>query len=253
MKTPNIFRNVRRKIIKTISHNTKGRRPRFRKKIKSCFYKYSVSQDISKQDAKSQSTEGSVRKLAQPKRDSAFEQETPIVSCREISASSQNSFFSYNQRIKPSRAQKDMFGAYSTSSWKVGVFFRWNCPIFFERLIWKPSKQLHTKQNDKTTFLKISKAVLISFRYRKTSQTQDEESQRTERSVQKIAQPKRDSAFEQETRIVSSSEISASSQNSFFSYNQKMKPSRAQKDIFGTYSTSFEKVSVLLKKQKLFL
>ena len=56
----------------------------------------------------------------------------------------------------------------------------------------------------------------MSVRYRKTSQTQDVKSQSTERSVRKIAQPKRESAFEQKTRIVSRREISASSQNSFF-------------------------------------
>ena len=44
------------------------------------------------EDVKSQITERSVRKIAQPKRDSAFEQKTRIVSSREISASSQNSF-----------------------------------------------------------------------------------------------------------------------------------------------------------------
>ena len=42
----------------------------------------------------------------QPKRDSAFEQKTRIVSSREIWGCSQNRFFSYNQRNKPSRAQK---------------------------------------------------------------------------------------------------------------------------------------------------
>ena len=104
----------------------------------------------------------------------------------------------------------------------------------------------------KTTFPKKSKAVFISIRYRKTSQTQDVKSQSTERIVLKLAQAKRDSAFEPETRFVSSGEMWASSQNSFFSYNQSKKPTRAQKDKFGTYSTSFWKVSVLLKKQGLF-
>ena len=162
-------------------------------------------------------------------------------------------FLVTTKESSPAELKKTCLARIQRRLGKLVFFFRWNCPIFFERLVWKPSKQLHTIQNDKTTFLKNSKAVFISFRYRKTSQTQDEESQRTERGVQKTAQPKCDSAFEQETRIVSCSEISASSQNSFFSYNQKMKPSGAQKDIFGTYSTSFGKVSVLLKKRKLFL
>ena len=66
-------------------------------------------------------------------------------------------------------------------------------------------------------------------------------------SFRQPAQPKRDSALKQKARIVSSREIWGSSQNRFFTYNQK-KPSRAQKDIFGTYSTSFWKVSILLRK-----
>ena len=105
----------------------------------------------------------------------------------------------------------------------------------------------------KTTFPKISKAAFISIRYHKTSQTQDVKNQSTKHSLRKIAQPKRVSAFEQRTCIVSCREISASSQNSSFIYNQRIKPSRAQKDLSGTYSTSFWKISVFLKKQKLFL
>ena len=81
---------------------------------------------------------------------------------------------------------------------------------------------------------------------------QDVESQSTKRSLRKLAQGKRDSAFEQKTRIVQSREISGSSQNNFCSYNQRKKQSRAQTDFFGLYSTSFWKVSSFLKKQKLF-
>ena len=93
----------------------------------------------------------------------------------------------------------------------------------------------------------------MGIRYRKTSQTQDVKSQSTKRSLRKLAQPKRDSAFEQKTRIVPRREISGSSENNFFSHNQRKKQSRAQKDISGAYLTSFWKVYVLLKKQKLFL
>ena len=57
------------------------------------------------------------------------------------------------------------------------------------------------------TFPKKSKAGFISIWCRKTSQTQYVKSQSTERSVRKLARPKRDSAFERETRIVSSGEI----------------------------------------------
>ena len=206
------------------------------------------------QDVKSQSTKRSLQELAQPKRDSAFEQKTRIVPSREISGRSQNNFWSYSQRKKQSWAQTEIFGTYSTSFREAGVFISVKSPITFGRFLRKSSKQLHTIQNDEDHVSeKKSKAVFISRRYRQTSQTQDVKSQSTKRGVQKLAQPKRDSAFEKETRFVSSGEIWGSSQNSPFNYNQSNKPTRAQKDIFGTDSTSFWKVSVLLRKQKLFL
>ena len=63
---------------------------------------------------------------------------------------------------------------------------------------------MHTIQNDEDHVSeKIKSCFFLSIRYRKTSQTQDVKSQSTERSVRKIAQPKRDSAFEQKTRFVS--------------------------------------------------
>ena len=57
------------------------------------------------------------------------------------------------------------------------------------------------------SFAQETKAVFISIRYHKTFQTRDVKSQSTKRRLRKLAQPKRDSAFEQETRIVSSGEI----------------------------------------------
>ena len=164
-------------------------------------------------------------------------------------------FLSYNQRKKQSSAQKDIFGTYSTSFWNFCVLISVNSPNNFRRVCARIIKTIaHITKRRRPRFRKKSKAVFISFRYRKTSQTQDVKSQSTESSVRgKLAQPKRDCAFEQTTRNVSCREISASSQNSFFNYNQRTKPTRAQEDIFGTCSLSFWKVSVLLKKQKLFL
>ena len=123
--------------------------------------------------------------------------------------------FFYNQRIQPTRAQKVIFGTYWRSFWKFTVFVK-------------------------------KKAVFISIRYHKTSQTRDIKSHSTKRSVRKLAQPKRDSAFEQKTCFVPSRETSGSSQNIIFSYNQGQKQSKAQTDIFETYSTSFWKVYVFL-------
>ena len=56
-------------------------------------------------------------------------------------------------------------------------------------------------------FTQETKAVLIGIQYPKSSQTQDVKSESTKRSLRKLAQPKRDSAFEQKTRIVQSREI----------------------------------------------
>ena len=137
---------------------------------------------------------------------------------------------------------------------KLVYSFRWDRPLFFGRFCTKIIKTIaHNPKRQIPRFRKNQKLFFLSIRYCKTSQTQDVKSESAERSVRKMAQPKRDSAFEQKTRIVSCKETSASSQKSFFIYNQKIQPSIAQKDICGLDSTSFWKVSVLLKKQKLFL
>ena len=219
----------------------------FPKKSKAVFISIRYCKTSQTQDVKSQGTERSVRKIAQPKRDSAFEKNTRIVSCREISASSQNSCFIYNQSIKPSRAQKDIAGTHSTSFWKVCVFLLVKLPNIFRKVLTKIIKTIaHNTERRRPRFRKKSKAVFIIIRYHKTSQTQDVKSHSTKPSLRKLAQPKCDSAFEQKTRIVPSRETSGSSQNIFFSYNQRKKQSRAQTDIFGLYSTSFWKLGVFL-------
>ena len=120
----------------------------------------------------------------------------------------------------------------------------------FQRIVQKHSKRMYTIQNDEDH---VSKKCRTQFNnWYCISQTHNLKPI-IKRSFRQPAQPKRDYAFEQKTRIVSSREISGSSQNSFFSCNQGNKPSTAQKDIFETYSTLFWKVCVLLKKQKLFL
>ena len=97
MRSPIIFRKVCTKIIKTIAYNTKRRSPRFRKNEKLLLEVLGIARNL-KRIEKSQSTERSLRSLAQPKRDSAFEQKTRIVPSRETSGSSQYIVFSYNQK-----------------------------------------------------------------------------------------------------------------------------------------------------------
>ena len=86
----------------------------------------------------------------------------------------------------------------------------------FSQICTETFKKMYTIQCDEDHVSeKIKSCFFLSIRYRKTSQRQDIKSESTERSVRKIAQPKRDSAFEQKTRTVSCREISASSKNSF--------------------------------------
>ena len=177
-------------------HNPKRRRPRFQK-MKNCFFNtwYCISQihDL-KPNIKRTS-----RQPAQPKRDSAFAQKTRIVSSREIWGSSQNRFFSYNQRNKPSRAQKVFFGTYSMSFWKVCVFLSVKSPNNVRKVWTKIIKTIaYNTKLRRPRFQKKSKAVLMSIRYRKTSQTQDVKSQSTKRSLRKLAQAKPDTAVEQQ-------------------------------------------------------
>ena len=161
-------------------------------------------------------------------------------------------FLVTTKATSPPELKKNIFKTYSTSFWKVGVFISVKSPKVFRKVCTKIIKTIaHNTKWRQPRFQKNQ--FFLTIRYRKTSQTQDVKSQSTERSVRKIAMPKPDSAFEQKTRIVLCREISAISQNSFFSYNQRIKTSRAQENISGTYSTPYRKVSVLLKKQKLFL
>ena len=189
----------------------------FPKKSKAVFISIRYRKTSQTQYVKSQSTERSVRgKLAQPKRDSAIEQKTRIVPSRETSGSSQNIFFSYNQRKMQSRARTDIFGTYSTSFGKVGVFLSVRSPIIFRTVCTKLIKTIaHNPKRRRPSFRKNQKLFFPSIRYRKTSQTQDVKSQSSEHSARKIPQPKPDSAFEQRTRIVSFREISGISQTIF--------------------------------------
>ena len=169
----------------------------FAQETKAVFIGIRYHKTSQKQDVKNQSTKRSHRSLAQPKSDSGFEQKTRIVPSREISGSSQNRFFSYNQRKKQSRAQKDKFGTYATSFWKVCVFLSVKSTKFFGKFVRKASKQLHTIQNHEDHVSKKSNAVFLNIRYRKTSQTQDVKSQSTKPSIRKLAQAKANTAVEQ--------------------------------------------------------
>ena len=222
MRSPITFQKVCMKIIKTIAYNTKRRRPRFPKKSKAVFISIRYRKTSQTQDVRSQSTELSVRKIAQPKHDSAFEQKTRIGSCRHITPSSQNSFF-LQPKNQAEQSSKRLF-------WNVlNVILESFC------------------------FAQETKAVFVSIRYPKTSQTQDVKSQKTKRSLQELAQPKRDSLFEKK-HVLFQVERSQERLKTIFVFTAKKKQSWAQRDIYGTYSTSFWTVSVFpsVKSPKIF-
>ena len=194
------------------------------------------------QEVKSENTKPNLRKLAQPERDSTFEQKTRIIPKRETSGSSQKIFFSYNQRKKQSRAQADIFGTYSTSFWKVCVFLSVKSPNIFRKVLTKIIKTIaHNTKRRRPRFRKKQKLFFLSIRYRKTSQTQDVKSQSTERSVRKIAQPKRDSAFEQETRFVSNWRSEEALKTLFLVTTKATSPPELKKTFLERTERHFEK------------
>ena len=76
-------------------------------------------------------------------------------------------------------------------------------PPELKKIFWN----VHNVVLESFCFAQETKAVFISIRYPKTSQTQELKSENTKPNLQKLAQPKRDSAVEQKRRIVSSREI----------------------------------------------
>ena len=93
---------------------------------------------------------------------------------------------------------------------KLVFSFRRDRPIFFGRSVRKSSKLLHTIQNDEDH---VSEKIISRFFEYSVSQDisnagcTEQSTESTKRSVQKLALPKLDSAFEQKTRIVLSREI----------------------------------------------
>ena len=153
MKSPNNFRKFCTKIIKTIAHNAKKRRQRFRKISKAVFISIRYRQTSQTQDVKSQSTKRSRRKIAQPKRDSALEQKARIVSCRDNLSKFSKLLFYLQPKNQAEPNSKRHF-------WNVlNVVLESFC------------------------FAQETEAVFISIRYPKTSQTQDVKSQSTKRSL----------------------------------------------------------------------
>ena len=105
----------------------------------------------------------SFRQPAQPKRDSAFEQKTRIVSSREIWGSSRNRFFSSSQRKSRAEIKQTFLERTQRRFGKFVFSFPRNCPITFGRFVRKSSKQLHTIQNDENHVSKKIKSCFYKY------------------------------------------------------------------------------------------
>ena len=106
MKSPKIFREVCTKIIKTFAHNTKRRRPRFQKKSKAVFLSIRYPTTSQTHDVKSQNTKRSHRSLAQPKRDSAFEQKDVLLQVQRSEEVLETDFLVTTKEKSPEELKK---------------------------------------------------------------------------------------------------------------------------------------------------
>ena len=73
------------------------------------------------------------------------------------------------------------------------------------------------------------------------------------RSFRQPAQPKHDSAFNEKHVLLQVERSQQVLKTAFLFTTKESSPPELKKTFFGKYSTSFWKVSILLKKQKLFL
>ena len=133
---------------------------------------------------------------------------------REISRISQNNFFSYNQRKMQSRAQKQFWNVLKVVLESLCLPFG-EIAQYFSVHLYENHQNNCTQYKTTTTFPKKTKAVFLSIRYRKTSQTQDVKSQSTKRSLRKLAQAKPNTAVEQKYPIIHEKK-SRTSHNTFF-------------------------------------
>ena len=126
---------------------------------KSCFYKYSITQDSSNAGCKEPKKPNVAFEVWRSRNVTLHLNEKHVLFLsRDISGISQNNFFSYNQLKNQSRAQKDNFGTYSTSFWKVCVFLSVKSPIFFQTVCTKIIKTIaHNTKRVRPRFQKNQK------------------------------------------------------------------------------------------------
>ena len=161
-----LFSKICTETFKKNVHNPKQRRPRSPKKIKSCFFKYSVSQDISNAGCKEPKYQTWRWKTSAAKTWLCIWTKNTYCSKQRDLRKFSKQFFRYNWSNKPTRAQK-------------------------------PFEERTQRRFGKFLFRSRNKKFFTSIRYHKTSQTQDGKSQCTNRSLLKPAQAKPNTAVEQ--------------------------------------------------------
>ena len=113
-----------------------------------------------------------------------------------------------------SRAQKQFWNVLNVVLESLCLPFGEIAQYFSDRL-YENHQNNCTQYKTTTTFPKETKAVFLSIRYRKTSQTQDVKSQSTKRSLRKLAQAKPNTAVEQKWVLIQE-KYSRTSHNNFF-------------------------------------
>ena len=139
------------------------------------------------QDVKSQSSKRSLRELVKPKRDSASEQKDVLFQV-ERSHEGLKTIFVLTAKESSRAELKKTFSEPTHCRFGKFLFCLGNENCFY---------------------------IFINIRYHKTSQTQDVKSQSTKPSLRKLTHPKRDSVFEQKTRIVPSRDLRKFSKHIF--------------------------------------
>ena len=135
----------------------------FAQETKAVFISIRYHKTSQTQDVKSQSTKRSLRSLAQPKRDSAFEQKDVLFQVERSEEVLKKAFLVTTEATSPWGFEKTFLERTQRHFGKFVFSFRWNRPKIFGRFVRKSSKQLHTIQNDEDYVSKKIKSCFSKY------------------------------------------------------------------------------------------
>ena len=216
---------------KTFSERTQRRFGKFLfcSRNNSRFYKYSISQDISNARCKEPKYQTWPSKTSAGKTQNCSRIKIGINSQTIISKFSQQLFHSQLEKQAKHSSKRRLWASLNVilrgmlvGFGDIGRPFSKICTETFKKNVHNPKRRRPRFQKMKNCFFNIWYCI---------SQIHDLKPI-IKRSFRQSAQPKRDSAFEQKTRTVSSREIWGSSQNSSSSYNQGQQAHHSSKRPF---------------------